>query len=206
MNSSVQFLTLLILVSFVRCTVALVDHYAISTSISFSIPVDHWATFDTTYGNLSSASYYDDNTNLDPIDFCMPFFQLPNARMYISSNGFLSPAPFALCKYFCSSYADGDYQFNNWGDGGDWPLVGLFVDDMNPLSTVSPASSGIFKRTGQKVVLGEVIDMALVFARCCWTSLHYTPSRCKHSDGQFVSIGLKETNQNVFVCEQYFYL
>ena len=162
MDSRVQFFVLLVLVNFVRCTVALVDHYAISTSLATSSPVDHWATFDTTYGNLSSASYYDDNTNLDPIDFCMPFFQLPNARMYISSNGFLSPAPFALCKYFCSSYADGDYQFNNWGDGGDWPLVGLFVDDMNPLSTVSPASSGIFKRTGQKVVLGEVVDMALV--------------------------------------------
>jgi hypothetical protein len=125
-----------------------------------ALPRDHWALFDTSYGNKSAISADDDPKQFDPLDFCMPFFQLSSARMYISSNGFLSPVPYAPCTYFCSNTRAGDYHFSTDGDGGDWPMIGLYVDDLNPPASAS--DGGVFKRVGYKTVLGSNISMALV--------------------------------------------
>lgn len=119
-----------------------------------SLPLDHWAKYDESVavtGRLSSASEVDDSARLDSADFFGPFFFRDNLGWYVAADGFLSPVPYGMCGYFCSNVQQGqligNYQFNEGdspipGGGGDWPMIALYVEDLNPVA--SGGMSGIF--------------------------------------------------------------
>lgn len=75
--------------------------------------------------------YEDDSVDLAPLTgFCFPFWSIPEAMVYVASNGFLSIAPTALCAHYCASNEQGRYVFSNTG-GGDWPIIALYTADLD---------------------------------------------------------------------------
>jgi len=140
----------------VYCT-TIFDGYAMTVVTEFAmLPPDHWARYDANNtGTVSLATNDDDSNPNDPIDFCLPYFQLENARMYINSNGFLSPAPYVLCGYFCSTAA-GTYLFDA-NSTSSWPEIGLFVTDLYP-----KGQGTISKNSFSKIIGGTNVSVALV--------------------------------------------
>lgn len=114
-----------------------------------------WSTYDgnaVLRGNYSKmASQADDLRVYDPLNFCAPFFQMENAQFYISPNGFLGLSPYDRCGVFCytANPPFGGYGFSpSSPTTGDFPIIGLYVTDLNPRG--SPSNSGIYTWLGKK--------------------------------------------------------
>lgn len=95
----------------------------------------HWSAWDdyVQYGNESFTQNEDDSEVQQPLDFCMPFFSRAAVQPHINSNGFLSLSPWRACNSYC-----GGYGFDAESPRGDWPVIGLYLLDLNP----SAAKSG----------------------------------------------------------------
>ncbi|RNF02180.1 uncharacterized protein Tco025E_08442 [Trypanosoma conorhini] len=105
------------------------------------LPADHWAQYDEAAferGRGSFVAGYNDAPYFEALNISSPFFSRDSVRWHVSSDGFLAPTPAPLCGFFCSDAAPdtlfGDYEFGSaiYGGGGDWPMIGLYVADLNP--------------------------------------------------------------------------
>ncbi|RNF11015.1 hypothetical protein TraAM80_01142 [Trypanosoma rangeli] len=105
------------------------------------LPADHWAQYDETAferGRGSFVSRYNDAPYFEALNISSPFFSRDSVRWHVSSDGFLAPTPSPLCDFFCLDSAPdtlyGYYQFGSaiYDGGGDWPMIGLYVADLNP--------------------------------------------------------------------------
>eukprot|EP00760_Papus_ankaliazontas_P024996 PhM_4_TR2452/c0_g1_i1/m.100451 len=88
----------------------------------------------------TTASNFDDSYPLSNLNFCMPFYGKQRC-LYAGSNGFLSFRPFPLCTHFCHSTKEGGFykvnptlggQRYSGQTGGDFPLIGPYVQDLDP--------------------------------------------------------------------------
>lgn len=134
------------------------------TTLNATDAAQQWTLFDfsaRSNGTVSSATNFDDNPTFDPVNYTAPFYQLVNPAWYISSNGFISPVSAAMCAYYCSNNADGEYNFQlNGAAGADWPSIQLYTADLDP--SKSGATGQIFKFVYNKSYGGEVLRVALV--------------------------------------------
>ncbi|ESL05486.1 hypothetical protein TRSC58_06863 [Trypanosoma rangeli SC58] len=105
------------------------------------LPAGHWARYDEAAferGRGSFVSGYNDAPYFEALNISSPFFSRDSVRWHVSSDGFLAPTPSPLCDFFCLDSAPdtlyGYYQFGSakYGGGGDWPMIGLYVADLNP--------------------------------------------------------------------------
>lgn len=107
------------------------DHYQCETSESTS--PESWTTFEPV--DCYNPSVFSEE-NLD-LHFSAPFFGVSSYSWYASPYGFLTVTDRKLCSLFCVDTVHttlfGFYPFQpyfsspSWGEGGDWPMVGLFV-------------------------------------------------------------------------------
>ncbi|PWV07889.1 putative Enriched in surface-labeled proteome protein 10 [Trypanosoma cruzi] len=126
-----------------RCEAAVVryDVQTVRAKKVAALPDDHWARYDESVferGRGSFVSGYDDAPYFEPMNISSPFFSRDSVPWHVSSDGFLAPTSSPLCAFFCSDSAPdtlfGQYQFGGaiYGGGGDWPMIGLYVADLNP--------------------------------------------------------------------------
>lgn len=133
---------------------AIIDYKIDAFTSNDSLPSpNHWAyypNFTGTNFTRSPSSNADDTSVLAAVaNFTMPFYDIPAAKFFVDSNGFLTLSPRSMCISWCDGLSGaGQYRFRAAtatvaASGGDWPLIGLYVMDLNPEGSHDPGS-GIF--------------------------------------------------------------
>nr|CCD15534.1 unnamed protein product [Trypanosoma congolense IL3000] len=108
-----------------------------------------------------------------PLGIESPFFSYDSVDWYASPYGFLTPSRVPMCGHFCRESLGtpliGDYQFarREISDGGDWPLIGLFVANLNIMG--SGHGSGVYFLTeGEGKNMRVVVEYRNLFMRNCF--------------------------------------
>ncbi|KAH9601014.1 hypothetical protein LSM04_006616 [Trypanosoma melophagium] len=144
-----------------RYTVETVDAAAVE-----ALPADHWAQFNEDVFRLGKGSFvslFDDAPYFEAINITSPFFSRDAVEWYVSSDGFLAPTPLPMCGFFCREVAldtlIGNYRFGDdvYGGGGDWPMIGLFVTDLNPSAAQVSWSVRVLSVPGGEAGVDRVI-------------------------------------------------
>lgn len=134
--------TIVIAFSTLHTRGSIVD-YGVDVQRGVHADPNHWSVYDdfVALGTVSNATLFDDTQSPDPLLFTMPVFSEANAALFVDSNGFVSLVPYAMCSSYCNPGAGGGYAVS--ANSSYWPLVGLFVMDLNPTHT---NASAIYKR------------------------------------------------------------
>ncbi|ORC83524.1 uncharacterized protein TM35_000661030 [Trypanosoma theileri] len=159
---------LLFSVVFLRVEAAVVQYNVetVDAAAVAALPADHWAQFNQDAfrdGNCSFVSLFDDAPYFEAINITSPFFSRDAVEWYVSSDGFLAPTPSPMCDFFCTEVAlntlFGNYQFGDtvYGGGGDWPMIGLYVVDLNPSAAQVSWSVRVLSVPGGKAGVDHVI-------------------------------------------------
>lgn len=167
MKMGASLFVVLLLSSSVHCFGGIGSIYGYDVTYQLKAATDDWAIYADDSSRVRSwVSVYDDAAVFQPLEFCIPFFSIRSTRLFIGTNGFLSVMPVAMCETFCaaSSIREGYYKFHTAleNGGGDWPILGLYVHDMDPSNTV--ANGAIFywftTRDGTPAVVVEYRNVA----------------------------------------------
>lgn len=152
-------LLLLLLVLLGGTTTAHFDDYVVTTSTNADECrfESTWATYDNdgpadAFGPwqiATTATLSSDGIQPEPLqNFSMPFWSRDCVRIYPSSDGFLSLAPVGMCPGFCASVQTGFYKFDpslSPSGGGDFPMIGLYVFNLDPANKGSTRTDGIVR-------------------------------------------------------------
>eukprot|EP01012_Entosiphon_sulcatum_P054205 TRINITY_DN7477_c0_g2_i1.p1 TRINITY_DN7477_c0_g2~~TRINITY_DN7477_c0_g2_i1.p1 ORF type:complete len:1049 (+),score=56.44 TRINITY_DN7477_c0_g2_i1:26-3148(+) len=135
-------------------------------------PTVAWQSWATGAAPQRSPTSDVDDGPFDQLPFCFPFFTTEGATVSISPNGFLSLKPTPLCyieasaqHFFCHQTNVGYYKLytSSTGEikGGDHPLIGVLVEDLDPSHDQSSSVSYWvdMKYGGQRVLVVEWSDV-----------------------------------------------
>ncbi|AAQ15628.1 Enriched in surface-labeled proteome protein 10 [Trypanosoma equiperdum] len=98
----------------------------------------------------------DENTPLPKLPIKTPFFSYDSVEWYVSPYGFLTLTAVPMCNSFCREGLDspltGSYRFarRNISEGGDWPLIGLFVADLDVTNLAGDAGVYYYTLDGEE--------------------------------------------------------